>query len=101
MSLVPSCRALAALTLAATLSAPASAQPLPSADREEPRSSLQQILDGPAGWVRTLVTLWGASGSSLDPSGASANTDGGPTLDPDGNHSTGDNGSGLDPDGRT
>lgn len=101
MSLVPSCRALGVLALAATLSSPTIAQPLPSTKREEPRSLLQQLLDAPAGWVQSLVSLWGASGSGLDPNGASANTDAGSSLDPDGIHSTGDNGSGLDPDGRT
>lgn len=91
MSLAPSRRVLATLTVAATLSLslPGMAQALPSPDREEPRSFLQQISNAPAGWVQSFLTLWGASG------------DAGSSLDPDGHHAAGDNGSGLDPDGRT
>lgn len=96
MSLVPSCRALAVLALAATLSSPAIARPMPSPDREEPRSFLQQVLDGPAGWVRPLATLWGASGSGLDPSGAPTNQG-----DPTDGQADSDAGSSLDPSGRT
>lgn len=97
MSLVPSRRGLA-LVLAATLflSLPGLAQALPSPEREEPRSFLQQIFDGPTGWVQSLVSLWGAAGCQLDPDGA-PKSQGDPT---DGQADT-DNGSGLDPDGRT
>lgn len=89
MSLVPSRRGLA-LALAATLflSLPGLAQALPSSEREEPRSFLQQIFDGPAEWVKSL---WEAVGCQLDPNGA-------PTSQ---SPSDGDAGSSLDPDGRT
>lgn len=96
MSLVPSFRALAVLTLAATLSAPAIAQPLPSPAREEPGGFLQQILAGPAGWVQSFLILWEANGSGLDPDGAPTNQD-----DPTAGQADSDAGSGLDPNGRT
>ena len=98
MSLAPSRRVLAALTVAATLSLslPGIAQALPSPDREEPRSFLQQILEGPTRWVQPLVSLWGAVGCELDPSGA-------PRIqgDPTEGQADSDAGSSLDPDGRT
>lgn len=98
MSLAPSRRVLAALTVAATLSLslPGIVQALPSPDREEPRSFLQQIFDGPARWAQPLLTLWGASGSGLDPSGAPTNQD-----DATDGQADSDAGSSLDPSGRT
>lgn len=98
MSLAPSRRALAALTVATTLSLsmPGIAQALPSPDREEPRGFLQQILAGPAGWVQSFLILWEANGSGLDPDGAPTNQ-----ADPTAGQADSDAGSSLDPSGRT
>lgn len=93
MLLSPSRRTLAVLTVAAllALASPGTARALPVDGPGEPRGLVQQLLDGAAGWVRSLLApLWqtdeGDTGSGLDP-------DGRPTSD-------GDTGSGLDPNGR-
>jgi hypothetical protein len=89
MSLVPSRRTLAALIVAAILASvfPRSAQALPVLGPRAHPGLVEQALARVTEWSQALFSvLWEATGSGLDPDGASAN---------------GDNGSGLDPDGRT
>lgn len=87
MPLVPSHRTLAALVVAATLAtvAPRPAQALPDCGPRERLGLVEQALSRITGWSQFLLSaLWEASGSSLDPNGATSNGDAGSSLDPDG-----------------
>jgi hypothetical protein len=104
MSLVPSRRTLAALTVAATLASvfPRSAQALPVRGPRDHTGLVEQALTRITEWSQTLLSvLWGANGSSLDPDGITTSGDRGSSLDPDGATANDDNGSSLDPNGRT
>jgi hypothetical protein len=50
-------------------------------------------------WPQHLLSLWEATGSGLDPDGATTSSDRGSSLDPDGATTNDDRGSSLDPNG--
>lgn len=87
MSLVASRRTLAALAIAASLVSvfPRSAQALPILGPRDHPGLIEQALTRVTEWSHSLFSvLWEATGSGLDPDGATTNGDRGSSLDPDG-----------------
>lgn len=100
MSLPPPRRLLIVLLLVTALAAPPAMAAAPASERGF-RIDLADLL---ADWWGSLVSVWDASGMSIDPDGApsdnsAAQGEEGGSIDPNGSTAPGDSGGSIDPNG--